>query len=337
MKVTSVLVGTAALAAAAIVSGLAWKVRPRAPGLVGLVQGSPPKMDTGWVNRKWMDLPYGNHKSQKLDIYLPNTGKGPFPVIIGIHGGSFLMGDKTAGDLDALVAVLHREYALVSMNYRFGDEAVFPAQIHDVKAAIRYIRANAEAYHFDPNRIALWGSSAGGYLAALAGTSGDVESLEGLDIGNPRQSSRVQAVVDWFGPINFLTMEAQEKNTADAGITLGEIGKLVGSVVDRLLGESPAENPALARQANPETYITPDDPPFLIQHGTQDPLVPTQQSVDFALNLERVLGSDKVRLILLPGAKHGGPEFDSDENVKQVIDFLDRWMKQQPNQQSGGR
>ena len=328
MKRVATIVGIAALSAAGIAILLAFKTRLRVPGLVGLMQGSKPFLDAGWVERKWLDLPYGPSEMHRLDVYLPNEGSGPFPVILAMHGGSFLMGDKAGGDLNALLEGLKRGYALVSINYRFSDQATFPAQIHDVKAAIRFIRANAAAYRLDPDRIAAWGSSSGGHLAALAGTSGDVKALEDLSLGNPDQSSRVQAVVDWFGPIDFLSMEApKEDQGSNREMARPAAGKATDPISAKLLGASPSEAPGIARRSNPETYITPDAPPFLIQHGTKDPLVPTQQAVNFAKKLEKVLGRDKVRLILLPGAKHGGPPFDAPENVKQVLDFLDEKLK----------
>ena len=161
--------------------------------------------DTSWVSQRSLDIPYANLSSaEKLDVYLPNAGTGPFPVIVAIHGGAFMMGDKADGQLTPMLEGLNRGYAVVSVNYRLSSEAAAPAQINDVKAAIRWVRANAAQCNLDPDRIAAWGGSAGGYLAALAGTSGDVAALEDLSQGNPGQSSRVQAVVDLVRPDQLL-------------------------------------------------------------------------------------------------------------------------------------
>ncbi len=176
---------------------------------------------------------------------------------------------------------LHRKwldvaYAVVSMNYRLSGEAIWPAQIHDCKAAVRWIRANASTYAFNPGMIAAWGGSAGGHLSAMTGTSGGIESLEDLSLGNPEQSSRIQAVVNWFGPTDFLRMD---EHLEASGVPDPMVHSVEDSPESRLLGKNLEDGPGLVRSANPETYISGDDPPFLIQHGMKDRLVPYQGSV----------------------------------------------------------
>jgi acetyl esterase/lipase len=244
--------------------------------------------------RIWKDISYANlSPSQKLDIYLPERGSGPFPVIISIHGGGLSEGDKVGPDLKASLNAIDRGYALVSINYRLLGEAKMPAQIMDVKAVIRFVRSYAPKYSFDPMKIALWGGSAGGYLASLAGTSSDIKEFIDPTLGNSDQSDRVQAVVDWYGPISD----------------------------QRVMGLDPKYT------ANPESYITSDDPPFLIQHGKLDQLVSFEQSVIFAENLKKVLGEKKVELTLIDDVGHGNPVFFSPKNIKYVLDFLDLYMK----------
>lgn len=134
--------------------------------------GQFPKPDTSHIARKWLDLAYASASpAQKLDIYLPDAGDGPFPVIMAVHGGAFMGGDKADMQLKPMLEGLARQYAVVSINYRLSGESLFPAQIHDVKTAIRWVKANARRYALDGSRIALWGGSAGGHLSALAGTS----------------------------------------------------------------------------------------------------------------------------------------------------------------------
>ncbi len=288
-------------------------------------QSNKSKSETQSVKNKILDIPYAaQSKAQVMDIYLPDSIKTPVPVIVNIHGGAFLMGDKAdENTLSLLEPALKRGYAVVSINYRLSGEARFPSQINDVKAAIRYVRANADKYHFNPNKIAVWGGSAGGHLSALAGTSGDVKELEDLTQGNPEQSSRVQAVVDWFGPINFLELDPQFKISGKGKPDHGE----ADSPESKLLGKKISEVPDLVKKINPENYISSDDPPFFIQHGTVDHLIPTQQSINFSEKLIKVLGKEKVTLYLLQGADHGGPQFDKSENLSLVLDFLDKTLK----------
>jgi acetyl esterase/lipase len=219
---------------------------------------------------------------------------------------------------------LKRGYAVVSINYRLSGEAIFPAQIYDVKAAVRWIRANAKQYKLNPDRIAAWGGSAGGHLSSLAGTSGNVKELEDLSLGNSGQSSRVQAVVDWFGPTDFLKMDEELQ---ESKVNNPQIHSVPDSPESELIGKNIEDAPDLVRRANPETYVTSDDPPFFIQHGLIDHLVPYQQSVNFAKKMEQVLGKEKVTIELLPATDHGGPNFETEQNINKVFLFLDKVLQ----------
>ena len=289
-----------------------------------IVKAQPPGPNISWIKNKWKDIAYANKSAaEKLDIYLPNEGNGPFPIIMSVHGGAFLGGDKADGQVNPMLQGLKRGYAVVSINYRLSGEAIFPADIMDVKAAIRWVKANANQYKLNPDKIALWGGSAGGNLVALAGTSAGVKDLEDLSLGNADKDTRVQAVVDWFGPTNFLLMDAQLKETGNGNPDHSD----ANSPESRLMGQKITEIPEQVQRSNPETYISKDDPPFLIEHGTKDQLVPTQQSVQFAEKLEKVLGKDKVTLHLLEGARHGGPQYETKENLDLVFSFLDSLLK----------
>ncbi|MDZ7316081.1 MAG: alpha/beta hydrolase [candidate division KSB1 bacterium] len=282
------------------------------------------KAPTEEIKRKWLDLPYASlSEAQKLDIYLPDEGDGPFPVILAIHGGAFLGGDKADGQLTPMLEGLRRGYAVVSINHRLSSEATFPAAVHDVKAAVRWLRAHAEEYKLDGTRIVAWGPSAGGYLAAMAGVTCGVAELEDLSLGNADYSSCVQAVVDWFGPINFLTMDEQFRKSGKGRPNHGE----ADSPASLFMGRRITEIPEKVAASNPESYLSVDDPPILIMHGTDDPVVPVEQSIEFAEKLGRIIGSEKCRLILLSGAGHGGPQFSSPETLNQVFEFIDRVLK----------
>jgi len=291
------------------------------------IQETHPAANTDHVKRKYLDLPYADlSAAQKLDLYLPDEGEGPFPVIVSIHGGAFMGCDKADMQVLPMLEGLKRGYAVVAVNYRLSWEAKFPALVHDVKAAVRWIRANAQRYHLDPDRIAAWGGSAGAYLASMLGTS-RVPEMEDLSLGNPEQPSHVQAVVAWFGPTDFLKMDEQlterglphEPGTEHSGANSPE---------SLLLGEQITKVPELVKAANPETYITSAAPPFFLQHGTLDAVVPVQMSINLAAKLEQVLGKDRIKLELLEGAEHGDPQFEAPDNVKKVLDFLDKHIKE---------
>jgi acetyl esterase/lipase len=256
------------------------------------------------------------HERNKLDLYLPETADAPLPVIVWIHGGAWLGGSKDGG-VPAL-GLLRKGYAVASINYRLSQHAVFPAQIEDCKAAIRWLRANAKTYSLDPERIGVWGSSAGGHLVALLGTSGGAPDLEGKG-GNADQSSRVQAVVDFFGPTDFLQMDAH----ALSGSPMKH--DPATSPESRLIGGAIQDNVEKVGRANPVKYVTKDAPPFLIVHGEQDPLVPFHQS---ELLYEALKGArSDVTFYKIAGAGHGSAEFNTDMMRAAVQAFFDKHLK----------
>ena len=294
--------------------------------LSAMMAQQPRKANTDHIPRKWLDIAYATASpAQKLDIYIPDEGDGPFPVILNIHGGAWLGGDKAYKQVLSMLEGLKRGYAVVAINYRLSEEAIWPAQINDCKAAIRWIRANADQYRLKSDKIAAWGGSAGGHLSAMVGTSGDVKALEDLSQGNPAESSRVQAVVDWFGPTDFLKMD---EYLEASGVKKPMKHSTPDSPESKLIGRNLEDAPELVIEANPDTYVSADDPPFLIQHGLEDNLVPYQGSVLLARKLGDVLGHQNVSLELFPDTGHGGPAFGSEENLEKVYRFLDKHLKE---------
>lgn len=280
--------------------------------LAAFAQEKGPKLPDGVTTAK--DVEYGTHERHKLDVYTPK-GDGPFPLVVWVHGGGWQNGSKGGGG--PAIKLLDHGYAVAAINYRLSSHAVFPAQIEDCKAAIRHLRENAKTYKVNPDRIGVWGSSAGGHLVALLGTSGDVKELEGVK--EAKASSRVQCVVDWFGPTDLTRMAEQSKvkGPIDHDAKDSPESKLIGGAIQ--------ENKEKAAKANPLTYVTKDDPPFLIFHGDADPLVPLGQSEILveALKKEKV----DVELVVLKGAKHGGAEFNTADNFKKTVAFLDKYLK----------
>jgi acetyl esterase/lipase len=287
----------------------------------------PQPMDTNHIKRKWLDIPYADKSdAQKLDIYLPYKGDGPFPVIATFHGGAWMFGDKGDDMNLPFLEGLKHGYAVACVNYRLSGEAHFPSQIHDCKTAIRYLRTNATAYCLDGTRIGAWGASAGGHLAALLGTGDRVRGLDDPTMRNVRTrfSSRVQAVVVWYGPLeNFLKMDEQ-LSASGMGFPdhSGE-----DSPESKLLGRKITDIPALVKFASPMNYIKPKVPPFLIQHGLKDSIVPVEQSINFAAQMEKVAGRERVTLELLKNADHGDPLFGTPKNLQRVFDFFDLYLK----------
>lgn len=273
--------------------------------LAGLWQGAP---EADVVR----DVEYGTGGGRPLKMHLvkpKSAPKEPMPVVVYIHGGAWRGGNRDAG-VRPLSRLAQRGYFGATIEYRLSGEARFPAQIEDCKAAIRFLRSKAREFGIDPDRIAAWGPSAGGHLAALLGTSGDAKDLDGKG-GSGDASSRVQAVVDWFGPTDFLQMG---KNKIDHDAPNSPESLLVGGPIQ--------ENKDKVAAANPITYVSKDDPPFLIMHGDQDDLVPLSQS-EHLLAALRKAGVDST-LHVVKGAGHGfgGRELDA-----RVDEFLDKHLK----------
>ena len=289
-------------------------------------------VDTSHITTQYIDVPYSSvSDTQTVNIYLPNAqdaGNAPYPVIVVIHGGGFMSGSATSGDLADMFEGLNRGYAIASINYRLSGEATFPAAVSDVRAAVRFLKANAAKYDLDTNRMAVWGASAGANLAAMVGTTPTVDALNGDAQENLAYDSSVQAVVDWFGPIEFLAMDAQFEQL---GIepALGATDR-ERSPESRYIGQIISADPGLTERANPSSYIDSLDPAsaprFFIQHGTADANVPILQSENFANALTEAFGADKVVYNVLEGAGHGTEEFSTVENLDLIFAFLDETL-----------
>jgi len=276
-----------------------------------VVSGRAPETPISPNVRVWRDVEYipDGHERNKLDLYLPQEKtSSPLPLIVWVHGGAWRAGSKARCPA---LRFLRKGYAVASINYRLSQHAIFPAQIQDCKAAIRWLRANSRKYGLDPERIGVWGSSAGGHLVALLGTTGDVKEF---DRGpNLEFSSRVQAVCDFFGPTDF-TRIGQFPSKLDHNAPDSPEALLIGGPI--------LKNKEACQRANPISYISQDDPAFLIMHGDRDMTVPHNQSEIFYEALKKA--GVKVKFHTVKGAGHGfsGPEID-----KMVDDFFDKHLK----------
>jgi acetyl esterase/lipase len=274
------------------------------------------------IERDISYVPNGD-SSQRLDLYLPEKSSDkplPLPLLVWVHGGGWLGGSKNENPGSRFTA--GGEYASASVEYRFSNKAIFPAQIQDCQAAIRFLRANAKKYNIDPDRIGIWGASAGGHLVALLGTSGGTKAFPKIG-QNLDQSDRVQAVIDLFGPTDFPTVKAQV--AADKAVTNIFNFEDLSSPYAKLFGAKLGERADLEKSASPITFVSKDDPPFLIVHGTADTLVPYAQSTELNNALKRA-GVD-VLFQTVPGGNHGGPEYQSAAILRLYKNFFDKHLK----------
>lgn len=279
-------------------------------------------------------------RALKLDIYLPQTLRpappntpdaekpvdapaakpthDKLPVIIWVHGGGWSAGNKNSCPAALFVP---SGFAAVSISYRFTQVAPFPAQIHDCKGAVRWVRAHAAEYGFDPDRIGVWGASAGGHLVALLGTTAGNKELEGTTGGNLGQSSSVQAVCDWFGPADILKLASvDEEHPTDHAAVIPAVGLL-----DKLMGGPVREHVELAKLASPTRHISRGDPPFLVMHGDNDDLVPISQSELLVKALEAA--GVEVSMHVVKGAGHG---FGGVEEINMVAEFFKDKLSSMP-------
>lgn len=271
--------------------------------------------------QKVADLAYAETSpAQKLDLYLPARHGDLVPLVVYVHGGAFMGGDK-GDELRGLPGLLDAGIAMASVNYRLSGEATFPAGGADVFAAVRWLKAHAADYGIDPDRFGAWGDSAGATLVSLLGTVGDQKSvMDDAGLGNEGISSAVRAVVDFYGPSDFRTMDAQAKDPGGCAGT-PQVHDEPGSPESLWLGAPVQESPA-AEQASPITYIAGNDrlPAFYIAHGTADCNVPHAQSTQLAEALKAKGG--EVTLTLVDGALHADPEIWR-EHTDPAIAFLE--------------
>jgi len=259
--------------------------------------------------------------AQALDLLVP-AGPGPFPLIVKIHGGAFMAGDKSS-ELDDAEVLNRRGYAVASLNYRLSGEARFPAAVQDVKAAVRFLRAHAAEYRLDPDRFAAWGESAGANLAAMLGVTGSTTTLlDDAGLGSADVSSEVQAVVGWYGPYDFTTMDADFASGRPAACPDVQVHDAADSPESLYLGAPLPTVPELAAAAGPARYLAAATwlPPFLLAAGDSDCLVPHQQSS--ALHRALLAVGAASSCTLLPGAVHADPVFRSTQ-TEPALTFLD--------------
>ncbi len=280
-------------------------------------------------SRYWLDIDYvgDRHIGHRLDIHLPPATQEAYPVVICIYGSAWFSNNSKSNAFKSGIGqvLLNNGFAVVTINHRSSRDTVFPAQIQDVKAAIRFVRANARHFSLDDSFIGITGWSSGGHLSAFAGTTnqlkhydlnGKTVDIEGSLGQHAQTSSHVDAVVNWFGPTDFLIMDT-------CGSSFSHDAE--GSPESSLVGGAIQSNKNACKLADPATFVKKDNPPFLIFHGDQDPLVPHCQSEHLYRRQQEVGAVSK--LVLIEGGKHG-PGVMIDRYYQQMVSFFKGKLKQ---------
>jgi acetyl esterase/lipase len=251
----------------------------------------------------------GNPVTLRLDLYLPAGASAPVPCVVWIHGGAWQGGSRFPTPASDFA---NHGYAVASISYRLSGQSLWPSQLHDCRAAVRWLRANAGAYNLDPDRFGAFGSSAGGHLSNMLGVTSGLQQarvgqltvdLEGAVGGHLGASSEVQAVVDWFGPTDVLRMSQFPSSMDHDAPTSPE---------SRVLGQPQQTNPEAANSLSPVTYLWPGAPPTFVMHGTSDATIPYEQSEYFWRRAVAAYGLD-YQFAAASFAGHGGPSFDVDD------------------------
>ena len=317
-----------AVALLAGVGGRLWLSRPDTPlGMAPLLPGSAvcgPASAGGAEILVKPDVVYGKGGDEelRLDLAMPASGEGPFPLVVCIHGGAWCAGSRR--DYSGAIRNLARHgYVAATVEYRLAPKHRFPAQVEDVKCAVRYLRAHAAEWRIDPNRVGALGDSAGAHLALLLGLMGPADGLEGKG-GWPDQPSKVQAVVDYFGPADFARWTLSPLAEPFIAKTLGMSSR---EVVRAFLGTDDRKDPVISR-ASPVTYVSRGDAPVLTFHGTLDMLVPIRQSELLHQTLAKA--GVPCTLVPMPGLMHGWGGPRKRETDRRTIEFFDRWLKGSP-------
>lgn len=276
------------------------------------VESMIPLMDDSPYPNKIMDVPYGTlTKKEKLDIFYPDSGRGPWPVFMEVHGGAWYFGQKKSVEFEPFLAGLERGFACVSLGYTLSPEGHYPLPVQEIKAAVRFLRKNAEKYCLDPEKIVLWGGSAGAHLASLAAVSCDTGYLDKDLFGLDAVSAKPDVLALWFGCFDYL----HNGRFLEDWIYQNFFGTENLAAIRRILELS-----------SPLSHITEKVCPTLLQHGTADTTVPWQQSQGYYDALVKAGAGERCRLDLLPGCRHADAAMFARENVEKVFDFAETFL-----------
>lgn len=289
------------------------------------------KVDPSQFKRCWQGISYASEDPrQVLDIYLPNEGDGPFPLIVFIHGGGWVSGDRRESTMPGVFKVMSQGYALACIEYRLAPEATWPEPLEDVRCAIRFLRAHANEYELKADKIAVWGNSAGAHLANMVAALAGRPMFSGRRLGYMEQSDAVQCVISLYSPLDMYQIALCDRTIdEDQQMATGGVAGQPGVPDDMnkphnmLMGFNILRNPEAAVIASPMAFVSEDFPPALYMHGIEDQIVPYTQSVAMAKKVNYLCGDDRAKLRLFENAMHGAPSMKTDESVNEVLDFVD--------------
>ena len=290
------------------------------------------EIDPSQFKRHWLDIPYAEEDSrQVLDLWLPNEGEGPFPLIVFVHGGGWVSGNKRENTMPGVFKLPSQRYALACVEYRLVPQVRWPEPLEDVRAAIRFLRAHASEYNLKADKIALMGNSAGGHLSCMVAALAGRPMMQGTRYGNLDQSDAVQCLISVYSPTDLYQCDLCDRTTyedqklASAGMIVnGNTGeKGMDKPHNQLMGVCCLDYPEVAASASPIKFVNEQFPKAYFLHGIQDHVVPYTQSVSMARMVNEKCGAGQAKLELFPNATHGDPAMKSDEVIDRIIDFID--------------
>ena len=282
--------------------------------------------ETDYIKQQWHDVAYMDGDRHSMDIYLPNDGQGPFPVIVDIYGGGLIFGDKSSHKLEPALRMLDKGYAVVSVDYSLIHQKDFPFQIYEIKAALRFLRAHADEYQLHMDRVALMGESSGAHLAVMAGVSASVDALQNPFMGdNNNQPETVNAIIAMYGPYAFdqFVSQFEESGVTPKYAETGTAESFEGQMFNK---QAPKDVPQRVKNYNPEMYFNDQMPPILAFAGTADAVVPYQQTVNMIDAARQYVPEEKAVLHLVEGTGHGPASYMKPEFTDEKIAFLEKWL-----------
>jgi acetyl esterase/lipase len=283
---------------------------------------APQAFDSSRIKNKILNVSYGLLPEHLADVYKPETGAGPFPVIFYVHGGGWTLGSKTECFLDGIIGAIDRGYAVVSLDYRLAPKVSFPEFLFDVKTAVRWGRAKAGEYNFDPDRFAMIGDSAGGHLTLMAGFTTGRPEYSNEKYGCEGYSDELQVICDMYGPSILGNPSVQY--FLDSGVK--RVRRDAANQSDDYEAAFGTSNPNLLTLISPISHVHRNIPPTLIMHGVQDGVVPYQHSTLLFERIKAVCGEGRAELLLYDDRNHADFGFNTQENCDTVLRFFDKWL-----------